>query len=178
MTHHACGAHWRGTAGIRDDPDVSDAAAQGRTLAPHLPDLSGFRLSGRRLRLSAAIEGPTLLVVSFDQGRRSLVDAWMSRAVAEMPGVTVLEVVVFARSELWRRAVIDGGMIDAIGDFAVLQRTITVYTDLDEFARLTGIRDRDTASALVVEPGGAVRAAVSGPVDDASWAEVRAALAP
>jgi hypothetical protein len=176
VTHHARGALWRGRAGIRDDPDVSDAAAGGRTLAPHLPDLSGFRLSGRRLRLSAAIEGPTLLVVSFDQGRRPLVDAWVSRAVGEMPGVTVLEVAVFARSDLWRRGVIDGGMIDAIGDLAVLQRTITVYTDLEQFAAATGIPDRSTVSVLAVEPGGAILATVTGSMDEDSWAEVRASF--
>lgn len=144
--------------------------------AVHLPDLSGFRLSGRRLRLSAAIEGRTLLVVSFDRRQPSLVGAWLARATQELAGVTVLEVPVFDRSQLWRRGIIDGGMIDEIGDLAVLRRTITVYTDLDEFARLTGIRDRSTVSALVVDPGGAIRTTVTGPVD-AHWDEVRAALA-
>lgn len=168
---------WRGGTGIRDDPDVTDTVADGRPLAAHLPDLSGFRLSGRRLRLSAAIEELTILVVVFDRDQRSAADAWVSRAVVELEDVALLEIDVFDRSQLWRRAVIDGGMIDEIGDVAVLQRTITVYTDLDEFCAAAGITDRSTVSVLVVEPGGTVRAVVTAPVDADTWALVRAALA-
>ena len=168
---------WRGGTGIRDDPGVTDTVADGRPLAAHLPDLSGFRLSGRRLRLSAAIEELTLVVVVFEGEQRSRADAWLSRGTAELEGVAVLEVDVFDRSQLWRRAVIDGGMIDEIGDLAVLQRIITVYTDLDEFCAAVGITARSSVSALIVEPGGTIRTAVTGPADEDAWAEVRAALA-
>lgn len=151
--------------------------ADDRPPGPHLPDLSVFRLSGRRLRLPGGLESRSVLVVGFGAGHRGLVEAWVARALAEPVGVPVLELPVFGRHELWRRGVIDGEMIDGIGDLAVLRRTLTVYTDLDTFCAATGIPDRGTVSVLVVDPDGTVRARATGPVDDAAWEVVAGAVA-
>jgi hypothetical protein len=170
-------ADWRAGWEIRDDPDVSEAVADDRPPGPYLPNLSAFRLSGRRLRLPDGLESRSVLVVGFGAGHRGLVEAWVARALAGLDGVPVLEVPVFDRSELWRRGVIDGGMIDGIGDLTVLRRTLTVYTDLGTFCAATGIPDRGTVSVLVVDPDGTVRARATGPVDDAAWEVVAGAVA-
>jgi hypothetical protein len=156
---------------------VSEAVADERPSGPYLPDLSGFRLSGRRLRLPAGLGTRSVLVVGFGAGHRGLVEAWVMRGLADLDGTPVLEVPVFSRAELWRRGVIDGGMIDGIGDLVVLRRTVTVYTDLDAFCAATGIPDRETVSVLVVDPDGRVRARATGPVADSSWQVVAAAVA-
>jgi hypothetical protein len=161
---------------IRDDPGVSEAVADDRPPGPYLPDLSAFRLSGRRLRLPGGLESRSVLVVGFGAGHRGLVEAWVARALAAPIGVPVLEVPVFGRHELWRRGVLDGEMIDGIGDLTVLRRTLTVYTDLDAFCAATGIPDRGTVSVLVADPDGTVRARATGPIDDAAWEVVAGAV--
>ncbi|MGF1646403.1 MAG: hypothetical protein ACFCVF_05740 [Kineosporiaceae bacterium] len=156
---------------------MSEAVADDHLPGPYLPDLSAFRLSGRRVRLPGGLEARSVLVVAFRADHRDLVEAWVARALAELDGVPVLEVAVFGRNELWRRGVIDGGMINGIDDLAVLRRTLTVYADFDAFCAATGIPDRGTVSVLIVGPDGTIRARATGPVDDAAWEVVAGAVA-
>lgn len=134
------------------------------------PDVDGFVLSGRRVRLPRDL--PTgLVVVAFKRWHQRLVDDWIAWCHTEHPGLPVLEVPVISRSYRWQRPFIDGGMIAGIRDREVLARTITVYTDVAAVLHSLGLADDSTVAALVTGPDGVVRASVRGPLDRALASE-------
>jgi hypothetical protein len=130
----------------------------------YFPDVGGFVLSGRRVRLPRDLPDG-LVVVAFRRRHQRLVDEWIAWAHEEHPGLPVVEVPVISRSWRWQRPFIDGGMIAGIRDRAVLARTITVYTDVGAFVRALDLPDDSTVAALLTGPDGVVRAQVRGPVD-------------
>lgn len=132
----------------------------------HFPDVGGFVLSGRRVRLPHDLPSG-LVVVAFKMWHQRLVDDWIAWAQHRHPDLPVVEVPVISRSFRWQRPFIDGGMIAGIRDRAVLARTITVYTDVGDFLRALGLPDDSTVAALLTGPDGVVAAQVRGPLDAA-----------
>lgn len=135
------------------------------------PDVGGFVLSGRRVRLPRDLPSG-LVIVAFQRWHQRLVDDWIGWAEKVAPGVPVVEVPVLPRSYRWQRPFIDGGMIAGIRDPQVLARTITVYTDLAAFTASLDLPDTSTVAALVTGPSGVVSASVRGPVDTADADQV------
>jgi hypothetical protein len=136
----------------------------------HFPDVGGFVLSGRRVRLPTDLPSG-LVVVAFRMWHQRLVDDWISWCQTAHPHAPVVEVPVISRSFRWQRPFIDGGMIAGIRDRAVLARTITVYTDVGALCEALELPDTSTVAALVLD-GADVVACVRGPVDDAEAARV------
>ncbi len=130
----------------------------------HFPEVNGFVLSGRRVRLPDDL-APGLVVVAFKMWHQRLVDEWIAWAQERHPDLPVVEVPVISRAFRWQRPFIDGGMIAGIRDRAVLSRTITVYTDVATFLQGLDVPDDSTVVALLTGPDGAVRAKVRGPWD-------------
>lgn len=130
------------------------------------PDVDGFVLSGRRVRLPRDLPRG-LVVVAFKRWHQRLVDDWIAWCEDAHPGLPVLEVPVISRSYRWQRPFIDGGMIAGIRDRAVLSRTVTVYTDVPAFLDSLGLADDSTVTALVTGPDGTVQASLRGPIDQA-----------
>ena len=154
------------------------------------PAVAGRTLLGVGLTLPADFPGErTLVVVAFQRWQQSRVDLWIERAVeAGVPATTrgqeqpmpVAVVEVPALSVQWRpvRRFIDGGMTAGIGDPDVLARTITVYTDVNALRRSLAIPSGDDVWAFVVTRDGSVLAFGHGEPDDATWADIGAALFP
>ena len=136
----------------------------------YFPDVGGFVLSGRRVRLPRDLPSG-LTVVAFQMWHQRLVDDWISWCQTTHPDVSVVEVPVISRSFRWQRPFIDGGMIAGIRDRSVLARTITVYTDVDAMCEALDLPDTSTVAAVVLDQGD-VTAAVRGPVDEAEAARV------
>jgi hypothetical protein len=130
----------------------------------HFPDVGGFVLSGRRVRLPADLPSG-LVVVAFKMWHQRLVDEWIAWAEQNHPDLPVVEVPVISRAFRWQRPFIDGGMIAGIRDRTVLARTITVYTDVGAFLRALDLPDDSTVAALLTGPDGVVSAQVRGPLD-------------
>ena len=67
-------------------------------------------------------------------------------------------------------------MAAAIREPVILQRTLTVYGDVNRITRPLGIEDRSTIAILLVEKGGAVRWHGTGRFDDDLAADLDKAL--
>jgi hypothetical protein len=132
----------------------------------YFPDVGGFVLSGRRVRLPRDLPSG-LVVVAFRMWHQRLVDDWIAWCQTAHPHTPVVEVPVISRSFRWQRPFIDGGMIAGIRDRAVLARTITVYTDVGALCEALELSDTSTVAALVLD-GADVVACVRGPVNDAA----------
>jgi hypothetical protein len=75
------------------------------------------------------------------------------------------------------RPFIDGGMAAAIKVPEVLQRTLTVYGDVQRVAGPLGIADRSTISLFLVDHEGRVRWSGAGAFDGAVAASLADAIA-
>lgn len=113
------------------------------------------------MALPDAFEGErNVVLVAFLRRHQPLVDSWVPWLEDEArrdPGLRFYELPTIARRWAPLRPFIDGGMASAIGDPAVLQRTVTVYGDLGRVTGPLGITDRSTIALFLVEPPGWVR---------------------
>lgn len=132
---------------------------------PNFPDVGGFVLSGRRVRLPRDFPPDALIVVAFQRWHQRLVDEWIAWSAEQQPQIPVIEVPVLSRAYLVSRPFIDGGMIAGIRDKAVLSRTITVYTDAVALRAALGIPDASTVAAIRWASS-AIAQVVVGPVSD------------
>ena len=75
------------------------------------------------------------------------------------------------------RPFIDGGMAAAIRNPVILQRTLTIYGDVNRVTRPLGIDDRSTITVLLVDRAGTVRWQAQGGHSPEAALELDAALA-
>lgn len=145
------------------------------------PQLEGRDLEWRDRRIPEDLAGsPRVLIVAFKQWHQKVVNSWVealerdARLVA--PGMQIYEVpTIGARWSRWRDG-IDGGMVRAIPDRGVRERTITVYTRLAPVVRGLGLRDRGSVAVFVLGDDGSIRARAVGEPNEAAVREIVAAL--
>lgn len=101
-----------------------------------------------------------VVLVAFSRHHQSLVDSWVpwleERAAADA-GMRFYELPTIGRMWAPARNFIDGGMAAAIRVPAILQRTFTVYGDVDRVTKPLGIADRSTIALVLVNAAGDVR---------------------
>jgi len=109
----------------------------------------------RMVSLATATSSPSPF-----RNHQSLVDSWVpwfeGRAAVD-PGLRFYELPTIGRIWAPVRNFIDGGMAAAIRVPAILQRTLTIYGDVNRVIRPLGIEDRSTIALLLVDGSGHVR---------------------
>jgi hypothetical protein len=125
------------------------------------PRLRARNLEGVDVVLPDGFVGDrNVVAIAFQRNQQSLVDSWIpwfEEQEAVDPGLRFYELPTIGRIWAPVRNVIDGGMARAIGDPAVLQRTLTVYGDVNRVIRPLGIEERSTIALLLVDGSGHVR---------------------
>ena len=124
------------------------------------PHLQARNLEGLGVDLPGAFAGDrNLVAVAFRREHQSLVDSWVpwfDQHAAVDPGLRFYEVPTIGRIWAPVRNLIDGGMASAIRNPVILQRTLTVYGDVNRVTRPLGIEDRSTIALLLVDGSGQV----------------------
>lgn len=156
--------------GVTDPPDGRQS----------FPRLEGRDLQRRAVSLPDGFEGErNVVIVAFRREHQTLVDSWVpwldARASVD-PGLRFYEMPTIGTQWSPARRMIDGGMATAIGDPVVLQRTITVYTDVRRVTDGLSIDRTDTVWLFLVDATGAVRWRGHGAFDDDVAASLGAAL--
>ena len=132
------------------------------------------------MRLPDAFVGDrNVVVVAFRRKHQALVDSWLpwlEEQVAADPGLRFYELPAIGRVWAPVRNIIDGGMAAAIRDPVVLQRTLTIYGDVDRLTVPLGIERRSTVAVLAVDASGTVRWSGEGGFDGRTSHELEAAL--
>ena len=121
-----------------------------------------------------------LVLVAFRREHQSDVDtwtSWQSTVGEEHREFECYEVPVLAVRWLPMRRAIDGGMAYAVGDAAIKQRTMTVYTNVARAAHALDIDDTSVITALLVDGTGTIRWRTTGPATPEATASVMAVLA-
>jgi hypothetical protein len=150
------------------------------TSGDRFPTLAARDLERSDRTLPDALTGDwNLVLVAFRRQHQALVDqwvAWHGTVAAEHPGFECWEVPVIGT--LWSpaRSFIDGGMAQAVREAHARRHTLTVYTNVAKAAYALDITDTGTVTALLVDGAGRIRWRATGVPDEASAAEVLAAV--
>jgi hypothetical protein len=158
---------------------MSDSAMR-MSAAIRFPHLAARDLEGRSLEVPDAFAGASnLVVVAFRREQQAMVDSWVAwweTIAAEHPTLRCYEIPVIPTRWSPARAVIDGGMAQAVRAQAARRRTLTVYTDVRRVTDALAIDAIDTVTVLLVDADGRLRWRTTGPVREHSASELRAAL--
>lgn len=145
-----------------------------------LPPLEGHYLSGREASVPLHSRGKlAFLALGFTYSSRLQVEAWSQRfkkAHGGVADVTFYEVPVMGGAARMARPFIDRGMKKGTPP-ELHENVITVWQEAGEWKQRMGYRTPDAAYCALIDRDGVVRWLHSGPLDDASWAGLEAALA-
>jgi hypothetical protein len=125
------------------------------------PGVRARNLEGLDVELPGGFAGErNVVAIAFQRNQQRLVDSWVpwfeEHADAD-PGLRFYEVPTIGRMWAPVRNFIDGGMASAIRVPEILQRTFTVYGDVNRITRPLGIEDRSTITVVLVDGAGQVR---------------------
>jgi len=124
------------------------------------PQIPARNLEGVDVELPDGFVGDrNLVAIAFDRNHQSLVDSWVpwfEAHAAVDPGLRFYELPTIGRIWAPVRNFIDGGMAAAIREPAILQRTLTIYGDVNRVTKPLGIEDRSTIALLLVDGSGHV----------------------
>src|SRR5512139_1815515 len=116
------------------------------------PELEVTSLDGRRLRLPADLDGPTILILAFERHQQAEVDDWIEELQAAGCPYPIVEVPTIGTRYRLFRPFIDGGMRAGIPDPVVRARTLTVYTDVGRVLAGLGLRSTRHVVVALAEP--------------------------
>jgi len=130
------------------------------------PPLLARNLEGLEVELPEGFAGErNIVAIAFQRNHQSIVDSWVpwfDEQSAADPGLRFYELPTIGRIWAPVRNFIDGGMASAIREPVILQRTLTVYGDMNRVTRPLGIDDRSTIAVLLVDRSGHVLWRASG----------------
>jgi hypothetical protein len=145
------------------------------------PVIRARNLEGLDVELPAAFIGDcNIVVVAFQRNHPVLVDSWVpwfEQQAAVDSGLRFYELPTIGRIWAPVRRFIDGGMAAAIREPLILQRTFTIYGDLDRVTRPLGIEDRSSISVFCVDRSGQVLWRGTGGYSEELAAEIEAVIA-
>jgi hypothetical protein len=124
------------------------------------PEIPARNLEGAGVDLPGGFVGDrNLVAIAFQRNHQGLVDSWVPWFEAQAavdPGLRFYELPTIGRIWAPVRNFIDGGMAAAIREPAILQRTLTIYGDVNRLTKPLGIEDRSTIALLLVDGSGHV----------------------
>ena len=124
------------------------------------PRIRARDLEGRDVDLPDAFEGErNIVAVAFLRTHQTQVDSWVpwfEEFARTDPGLRFYELPTIGRIWAPVRRFIDGGMAAAIRDPVILQRTFTIYGDVNLITKPLRIDDRSTITVLCVDRSGDV----------------------
>ena len=125
------------------------------------PRVRARNLEGVDVELPDGFVGDrNIVAVAFHRNHQRLVDSWVpwfEEQASVDPGLRFYELPTIGRIWAPVRNFIDGGMAAAIREPVILQRTLTIYGDVNRVTRPLGIDGRSTIAVLLVDGTGHVR---------------------
>ena len=125
------------------------------------PQIRARNLEGLDVDLPDGFVGDrNIVAIAFQRNHQVLVDSWVPW-FEEQAGFDLdlrfYELPTIGRIWAPVRNFIDGGMAAAIREPLILQRTLTIYGDVNRLTKPLGIEDRSTIALVLVDGSGHVR---------------------
>ncbi len=153
---------------------------QATSTAPAFPSLRGENLLGEEFDLPDDLPGDVHLVfVAFQQRQQPLVNTWLNVAdaiEADFPGLRYVELPTIATPYRLMKPIIDNGMRSGIPSDAARARTITIFTNVQDFVEATGLPSTDDIAVILLDAQGRIRFIETGPRTEEKEEALRAAI--
>ena len=125
------------------------------------PQIRARNLEGLDVDLPDGFVGDrNIVAIAFQRNHQVLVDSWVpwfEEQAGTDPDLRFYELPTIGRIWAPVRNFIDGGMAAAIREPLILQRTLTIYGDVNRLTKPLGIEDRSTIALVLVDGSGHVR---------------------
>ena len=145
--------------------------------APTFPTIQGDSLNNRPFIFPEGLDAPyAVLMVAFLREQQEDVNTWLDTArqvAADHANVEYYELPVISSGFTLIRGFVDGGMRSGLPQFAVRERTVTVYTDVEKFRELAGIDSPRQIWTGLVDRQGRVYWSARGPSTPEALAQLK-----
>ena len=125
----------------------------------YFPKITGIDLDGKKQELPAIFKNKfNLVIVAFKREQQTEVDTWIKAIepiLKENTNLSFYEVPLIYELSSFKRLWVNNGMRFGISDKIARKRTITVYTNREEFFRITKMQE-DKIYALLIDAGGKI----------------------
>ncbi len=142
----------------------------------YFPKVAGIDLEGKQQELPQAFKNEfNLVVVAFKREQQTQVNTWINAVqpiLKEKPNLSFFEIPLIYELSNLKRFWVNNGMRFGIPDSEARKRTITVYTDRDEFFKITKMKE-DEIYALLIDKNGKVLWRVEGVADNSKIKALR-----
>jgi len=125
----------------------------------HFPKITGIDLDGKKQELPDVFKNEfNLVIVAFKREQQAEVDTWIKAIepiLKENSNLSFYEIPLIYEISTIGRMWINNGMRFGIPDEIARKRTITVYTNREEFFRITNMQ-KDKIYALLIDASGKI----------------------
>lgn len=144
------------------------------------PTVEGVNLHGDTVKVPAEMVGrPALAIIAFEHAQQQIINPWLPRfdeLEKEMPGFRYYELPVISERTAAQRLMINNGMRMGITGDAARARTITIFTDREQFTQATGIPSMDTIYLFVLNQNSEIVYRTTGPYDEDKFQALKAVI--
>lgn len=123
----------------------------------YFPKIVGIDLDGKKQELPAVFKNKlNLVIVAFKREQQLEVDTWIKAVepmLKENKNLSFYEIPLIYELSAFNRMWVNNGMRFGISDKIARKRTITVYTNREEFFKITGMKKDEIYSLLIDDSG-------------------------
>lgn len=142
----------------------------------YFPKITGIDLDGKKQELPTAFKNKfNLVIVAFKREQQAEVDTWIKAAepmLKENQNLSFYEIPLIYELSTFSRMWVNNGMRFGIPDKIARKRTITVYTNREEFFKITKMQE-DKICALLIDSSGKILWKAEGVANKANVAAVK-----
>jgi len=142
----------------------------------YFPKITGIDLDGKKQQLPAAFKNKfNLVIVAFKREQQLEVDTWIKAIepiLKENSNLSFYEIPLIYEISTVGRMWVNNGMRFGIPDEIARKRTITVYTNREEFFRITKMQE-DKICALLIDVNGKILWKVEGVSNKANISAIK-----
>jgi len=142
----------------------------------YFPKITGIDLDGKKQELPTVFKNEfNLVIVAFKREQQAEVDTWIKTiepVLKENPNLSFYEIPLIYELSTFSRMWVNNGMRFGIPDKVARKRTITVYTNREEFFRITQMKE-DRIYALLIDDNGKILWRAEGVANNVNVAAVK-----
>jgi hypothetical protein len=123
----------------------------------YFPKVSGIDLEGNKQELPQVFKNEfNLVIVAFKREQQTQVDTWIKAAqpiLEKKSNLSLFEIPLIYELSTFKRFWVNNGMRFGIPDATARKRTITVYTNRDEFFKISEMKEEQIYALLIDKNG-------------------------
>lgn len=158
--------------------DNSPVAASSNSSA--FPTVKGVNLNGETVEAPAQLIGsPALAIVAFEHAQQEIINPWLphlNELEASLPGFHYYELPVINERTASERLMITNGMRMGITGEDARARTITIFTNQEQFIQAAGIPNMGAIYLFVLGQNGEILYRTSGPYDEDKFTALKGVI--